>query len=652
MQHLKSNKWIYFSIATYISCIIIFATYSYVQERKHLCSIQDLKLQTAALTITSLLPDGFHHQMMKRTDLSEQQHAVNSANLSLYATQNDLSSLYTLILRNGKIFFSSANDLEVISEQIKHDIQFFTPYADASPSLYEVFSQSGAAYIEYNDRWGHFRSIFVPLYAKDGSVYLAAADISIDSITAELNNKLYFTLTVAALFMLFVFLPTIMHSLTYRRQVQRLRKEVEQRTAELVQSEAKLTSIFEHSPVGIFHYNNQGELLRTNRRFEAIVGAKKDGLIGFNMFERLKNNPLASAVSQSLAGKVSNFAGEYTSVTSNKRTYLQADFVPLYSRRGEIEGGVGVCDDITEQQKNTENLKKLSRVVECSLDGIIIANTDGIIEYTNPQFSHITGYSASEAIGKKANFFRSGKTAHSTYKDLWSSILAGQEWTGELQNKKKNGTIYWAQVTIVPMTNDTGDVTHFIGIQVDITEARAASQQIAYQAKHDMLTGLINRYEFEHELSRTVASAQQNNVTHALCFLDLDQFKIINDTCGHAAGDELLRQVGLLLQSNIRQQDTLARLGGDEFAILMQHCDLPHAEQAANKILTLIKEFQFIWHKSSFGIGVSIGVAQISSSSGNTTEALIQADLACYAAKDLGRNRVHIYHPKDEHTKN
>jgi diguanylate cyclase (GGDEF)-like protein/PAS domain S-box-containing protein len=643
MQHLKSNKWIYFSIATYISCIILFATYSYVQERRHLCSILDFKLQTAALAITSLLPDDFHHKTMKRSDLAEQQHAANTTNLSQYATQNNLSNLYTLILRDGKIFFSSENNPELISGQVKYNIQYFTPYTDASPYLYEVFNQSNAAYIEYNDRWGHFRSIFVPLHTKDGSVYLAAADISIDNITTELNNTLYFTLKVAVLFMLFIFLPAVMHTLTYRRQVQCLRNEVELRTAELVQSEAKLTSIFEHSPVGLFHYNSQGELLRTNRRFEAIVGAKKDGLIGFNMFEHVKNAPLASAVSQSLTGKVSNFSGAYTSVSSKKFSYLQADFVPLYSRSGEIEGGVGVCDDITERQLNTENLKKLSRVVECSLDGIIITNTDGIIEYANPQFSHITGYAASEAVGQKANFFRSGKTANSIYEELWGSILSGQEWTGELRNKKKNNELFWAQVTIVPMTNDVGEVTHFIGIQVDITEARVTSQQIAYQAKHDMLTGLINRYEFEHELTKAVTSAQQNNITHALCFLDLDQFKIINDTCGHAAGDELLRQVALLLQSNIRQQDPLARLGGDEFAILMQHCDLQHAEQTANKILTLIKKFQFIWHNRRFSIGVSIGIAQISSVSGNTTEALIHADLACYAAKDSGRNRVHIY---------
>lgn len=437
-------------------------------------------------------------------------------------------------------------------------------------------------------------------------------------------------------------------TISYRYQVKKLRYKVAQRTAELVQSEAKLNSIFEHSPVGIFHFDKQGVLLKTNRHFENIIGANKNGLIGFDMLNKIQNTALSKAIKSSLKGQISTFEGEYISVSHRKRSYLEVDLVPLYSSSGEIDGGVGVCDDITVQQQNTSNLQKLSRVVECSLDGIMITNTKGVIEYVNPRFTQMTGYTLHESMGKKANFFRSTETTNATYNNLWGSISQGEEWTDEVQNKRKNGELYWAKVTIIPMTDAAGEITHFIGIQVDITESRAISKQITYQAKHDMLTGLINRYEFEHQLSDAVCSAQGSQLTHVLCFLDLDQFKIINDTCGHAAGDELLRQVGGLIDEHLKTNDTLARLGGDEFAILMRNCALTEAVTAANEILDKIKKFQFMWKKSCFSIGVSIGVAEISNTSGNTSEVLIHADLACYAAKDLGRNRVHTYYDNDE----
>lgn len=440
----------------------------------------------------------------------------------------------------------------------------------------------------------------------------------------------------------------LFQTINYRQQVKKLRDTVTQRNNELIQSEAKLNSIFEHSPVGIVHYNKQGVLLRTNRHFEAIIGANKDGLIGFDMLNKIQNKALSKAIKSSLKGQISTFKGEYVSVSHRKETYLNVDLVPIYSSAGEIDGGVGVCDDITIQQQNTSNLQKLSRVVECSLDAIMITNTNGIIEYVNPRFTQMTGYSSVEAIGNKANFFRSKTTQNATYNKLWGNISQGEEWTGEVQNKRKNGQLYWAKVTIIPMTNSSGKITHFIGIQVDITESRVISKQIAYQAKHDMLTGLINRYEFEHQLTDAVCSAQGSRLTHVLCFLDLDQFKIINDTCGHAAGDELLRQIAGLIGDNLQANDTLARLGGDEFAILIRNSKLADAVIIANEILAKVKKFQFIWKKSCFSVGVSIGVAEISNTSGNTSEVLIHADLACYAAKDLGRNRVHTYHDNDE----
>jgi diguanylate cyclase (GGDEF)-like protein len=162
---------------------------------------------------------------------------------------------------------------------------------------------------------------------------------------------------------------------------------------------------------------------------------------------------------------------------------------------------------------------------------------------------------------------------------------------------------------------------------------------------------LVNRREFEVRLARVVDSAKRERDSHALCFLDLDQFKVVNDTCGHVAGDELLRQMGSLMQKNIRARDTLARLGGDEFAILMEHCGLFQANQAAEHVIHALENFRFHWEEHTFTIGVSIGLAIIDQYTKDSQEILSQVDSACYAAKDAGRNRIEVHTENSERLK-
>ena len=626
--------------------VIVFSAFNYVKEKQHLYSELDQRLEDAALIIPAILPKGFHHKDMNKVDLSKQQDLAITLALSEYTRRSDIVYLYTLILRDNEILYtsSSASDTELNANKLAFN--YFEYYDDAAPDIAAIFKQNQSQIHESRDKWGDFRSILIPIKAGDGRVYIVGADLSIGHIDTLLNETLYFTFIISALFLLFACPLFIVLSLEPRRQVRILVKKVTKQTSELVESEAKLTSIFEYSPVGIFHYDNNGIIQKTNKRFEEILDSDRDTLIGFNMLELLEETELLNMVKQSLQGKVSVYEGPYTSVSGQRFMHLQANFVPLYSSSGEIEGGIGVYNDTTEIQRSTANLKKLSMVVEYSPESILITDINGIIEYVNPKFTAITGFTAAEVFGKKANVFRSKDTSDRLYKNIWATILSGQEWRGELKNCKKNGELFWAQVCIVPVTND-GVITHFIGIQGDVTEARIASQKISYQATHDMLTGLINRYEFERLLAQSITSAQ-HDTTHVLCFLDLDQFKIINDTCGHMAGDELLRQLGLLLAENIKPQDTLARLGGDEFAILMTQCGLAQAEKTAQNILELIANFQFMWEKNIFSIGASIGLAEINSQTKNTTEILIGVDSACYAAKDLGRNRIHIYHAEDE----
>jgi diguanylate cyclase (GGDEF)-like protein len=174
-----------------------------------------------------------------------------------------------------------------------------------------------------------------------------------------------------------------------------------------------------------------------------------------------------------------------------------------------------------------------------------------------------------------------------------------------------------------------------------------ATARLIYQASHDALTGLINRREFELRLDRALQSAVQQDREHALCYMDLDQFKVINDTCGHAAGDELLRQLALLLKGNLRERDTLARLGGDEFALLLENCSIDDALEVADTFRAEVQRFRFKWGERIFAVGMSVGMAAITRDSGTTANLLSAADAACYVAKDRGRNQIHVYESRD-----
>jgi diguanylate cyclase (GGDEF)-like protein/PAS domain S-box-containing protein len=211
----------------------------------------------------------------------------------------------------------------------------------------------------------------------------------------------------------------------------------------------------------------------------------------------------------------------------------------------------------------------------------------------------------------------------------------------------RNGRVIWARTNARLVENDQQNCTILLVCE-DVTEARLLSEQIAYQASHDALTGLANRSEFDRTIQKAVATVHADNSEYALCYLDLDQFKVVNDTCGHMAGDELLRQLGDLLRKHVRQQDFVARLGGDEFGVLMKNCSLSQAFLACEKIRDIIRDFHFAWEDRSFTIGVSIGISAINDTSGNAVNLLKEADAACYAAKDKGRNRVHVFRPDDE----
>jgi diguanylate cyclase (GGDEF)-like protein len=194
-----------------------------------------------------------------------------------------------------------------------------------------------------------------------------------------------------------------------------------------------------------------------------------------------------------------------------------------------------------------------------------------------------------------------------------------------------------------PLFDTAGDFSGFRGVGRDITEALRLNRQISHEANHDALTGLANRREFQRRMQRAWLRSRQEGAVHALCFLDLDRFKLVNDSAGHAAGDALLTQLAEVMRGQVRGADTLARLGGDEFCVLLENCALEYALRVSDNLLGTLRELRFEWQGEFYSIGASVGITLITPDTEDATRALVEADVACYAAKKLGRDQVQVY---------
>ncbi len=287
------------------------------------------------------------------------------------------------------------------------------------------------------------------------------------------------------------------------------------------------------------------------------------------------------------------------------------------------------------------------------MDGVISVDDQGRVQYMNPVAERLTGYKNADIMNRPLSDViallheDSGDAValplHQCLHENCLKVLGDH-----VAMLHISGETVSIEASLAPMCNAQGEVIGAVMVFQDVSHARKLRHQLSFQASHDALTGLFNRRKFEEVLEDALLDSQQNASVHALCYIDLDQFKIVNDTCGHMAGDELLRQLSVQLSDSIREGDTLARLGGDEFGVLLEHCHLKQAQHIAEKILKQVKAFRFVWEDKSFDLGASIGVVDITENSASLNNILTAADMACYIAKESGRNRVHIYEPSDE----
>lgn len=281
-------------------------------------------------------------------------------------------------------------------------------------------------------------------------------------------------------------------------------------------------------------------------------------------------------------------------------------------------------------------------------DAVITTDIMGLVEFLNPVAETLTGWSTEEARGiplVKVFHIINEKTRevveNPVEKALRLNGIVGLANHTILVHR--DGQEFSIEDSAAPIRDRDGTIIGVVLVFHDNTQSHAMAREISYQASHDALTGLVNRREFEHRLSSLISNAKTELQHHALLYIDLDQFKIVNDTCGHAAGDELLRQITLVLQTRIRENDMLARLGGDEFGVLLEKCPLGQAQSVAENLIEVVSNFHFCWEDKVFKVGASIGLAAITEHSLDWATLLSNADTACYHAKELGRNRVQAY---------
>lgn len=333
--------------------------------------------------------------------------------------------------------------------------------------------------------------------------------------------------------------------------------------------------------------------------------------------------------------------------------------LPLIAGAGALvllAGGV-IAALIVRQVVRTESElqfeKELAQVTLHSIgDGVITTDADGRVEYLNPVAEQYTGWRTAEARGRPLAAIyrvideRTGETVEPLSHAAGSGLQESGD-AGSVRLLDRNGRECPIRYSQAPILSREGRTLGMIVVFHDISQIRAMAQQLIWQASHDALTGLVNRREFERRLGELLATAKAESREHALMFMDLDNFKAVNDTCGHGAGDELLRQLTSVMMARMRGSDTLARLGGDEFGALLESCPLDQALRIANGMRETVREFRFVWENKTFSVGISIGLMPLGADSDDVNRVLSLADACCYDAKNKGRDRVQVHRQEE-----
>lgn len=334
------------------------------------------------------------------------------------------------------------------------------------------------------------------------------------------------------------------------------------------------------------------------------------------------------------------------------RAELRARDLPIQGRQLRVVAVRDITDLAQANDELTAQTERLSVTLEAIGEGVIATDRDSRVQFINPVACRLTGWPLDDAVGAPlAEVVQILDDRGQPIADPVRACLAADAVLGDAGDhtlRRRDGNEFAVEHTAAPVHDAAGRQVGAVLALRDVSAVRGMARQLLYQASHDSLTGLINRGEFECRLQESLERVRkQPGHQDALCYLDLDQFKVVNDTCGHIAGDAMLKQLASLLHASLREHDVLARLGGDEFGVLLHDCPPDAAGDVADSLRRTVREFRFVWQDRTFDVGVSIGLVAIGADCGSVTELLSAADSACYVAKDQGRNRIQVYHPDD-----
>lgn len=448
-----------------------------------------------------------------------------------------------------------------------------------------------------------------------------------------------------------------------KRIAEALTRKIQKSETQVKKNEAFLQNLIHAMPDLIWLKDKEGVYLTCNSRFESFFGNKKQHIIGktdYDFVDKTMADMFRENDFKAMYASTPHTNEEWITFASDgHKELLETTKMPIYDDNHTLLGILGIGHDITKRKETEEMLRKLSIALDQSPASVVITDLEANIEYVNPRFTEITGYSASEIIHQNPRVLQSGEVEKQTYIDLWEHLKRGEIWKGELLNKRKNGELYWEEARIAPVKNEQGAITHYVAIKLEITKRKEMEDQINQLAFYDSLTHLPNRRLLNDRLQQALLKSARSRLYGALMFIDLDNFKSLNDNHGHLVGDMLLADVAKRLQESIRDIDTIARFGGDEFVIILNdlHENLDTATTLASKIaekirlclaelyeitLTKLEEKQSITitHKCT----ASIGIVLFLDHQEKQEDLLKWADHAMYQAKERGNNQIVFFH--------
>lgn len=414
---------------------------------------------------------------------------------------------------------------------------------------------------------------------------------------------------------------------------------------------------------GVVIRGRDQSICSANDAFAAITGYSKTEIIGkdYCLLEGPLTDPRQSARIRQAFADGAEFTGDILHYRKDGSTFWnELTISPVCDEQGQLTHFIGITRDITER-KHAQEALRIAAVAFESQEGMIITDANNVILQVNRAFTEITGYTAEEAIGQTPRLFKSGRHTAEFYAKMWEHIKQTGSWQGEVWDRRKNGEIYPKWLTITAVTADDGTVTHYVGAQTDISERKAAEDVIRNLAFYDPLTLLPNRRLLNDRLGQAMAASKRSGCYGALMFLDLDNFKPLNDAHGHVVGDTLLIEVAARLNHCVREMDTVARFGGDEFVVMLSDLNPDKTESTAQATLVADKirvalsaPFRLTTERPGTTDTViehrctaSIGVALFFDHQTSPSDTLNRADAAMYLAKQAGRNSIRFHDAKD-----